>query len=105
MKVLKQRKKVLLALGWHSYKLQRGVAHYANQMRWILNVEMERTGKIPPYWNGHGVICVLGVKGQQDRHILSLKVPTVNIGPILADSIPGYYATTKSWGRWRFSIS
>jgi LacI family transcriptional regulator len=98
MMYLSQRKRVLLALGWHSSRLQRGVARYANQMRWILNIEMERTGSIPPYWNGHGVICVLGVNPALDRKILSLNVPAVNIGPTIADNIPRIFCDNKMMG-------
>lgn len=92
---LKKRKRVLLALGWHSYRLQRGVARYANQMRWILNIEMERTGTIPPYWNGHGAICVFGVDARLDRQLLSLKVPSVNIGPVIEDRIPRVFCDNE----------
>lgn len=95
MTLLKERKRVLLALGWHSYRLQRGVARYANQMRWILNIEMERTGSIPPYWNGHGVICVLGVDPRLDRQILSLNAPTVNIGQVIEENIPRIFCNDE----------
>ncbi|MFA5688141.1 MAG: DNA-binding transcriptional regulator [Kiritimatiellales bacterium] len=95
MTQIKKRKRVLLALGWHSYLLQRGVARYANQVRWVLNVEMERTGTVPPYWRGNGVICVLGVDDKLDRQILALNLPTVSISPVAKPHIPRVFCDNK----------
>lgn len=99
MTILKPRKRVLLALGWHSYRLHRGVARYADQARWILNVEMERTGHLPAYWDGDGVVCVLGMDSQQDKQILSLNVPTVTIGPVIHDGIPRVFPDNEMIGQ------
>lgn len=78
----------MLALGWYSQRLHRGVALYADQARWNLNVEMERTGRVPPYWDGDGVICVLGMNHEQDQQIVDLNIPTVSIGPVIHEGIP-----------------
>ena len=99
MNVLKQRKRVLLALGWHSYRLHRGVARYADQARWILNIEMERTGQLPAYWDGDGAICVLGMDKKKDRQILALKIPTVTIGPVIADGVPRVFPDNELIGQ------
>jgi LacI family transcriptional regulator len=98
MTTLKSRKRVLLALGWYSYRLHRGVARYADQARWILNVEMERTGLLPPYWDGDGAICVLGMDEKQDRELLALKIPTVSIGPVIADGVPRVFPDNELIG-------
>jgi LacI family transcriptional regulator len=96
---LKERKRVLLALGWHSHRLQRGVARYADQARWILNIEMERTGELPAYWEGDGAICVLGMNDSQDKQIMGLKIPTVSIGPVIKDGIPRVFPDNKLIGQ------
>ncbi len=97
--MIKRRKKVLLALGWHSYDLQRGAARYAGQVRWILNTEMERTGDLPLYWKGDGVVCVLGMDTRRDKQILALKIPIVSIGPVIVDSIPRVFPDNEMVGR------
>ncbi len=99
MAKLNPRKRVLLALGWYSYRLHRGVARYADQARWILNVEMQRTGHLPPYWNGDGAICVMGMDRNQDRKILSLHIPTVSIGPVITSSIPRVFPDNELIGQ------
>jgi len=99
MTTLKARKRVLLALGWHSYRLHRGVARYADQARWILNIEMERTGHLPSYWEGDGTICVLGMDSQQDKQILALNIPTVSIGPVIAEGVPRVFPDNELIGQ------
>jgi LacI family transcriptional regulator len=99
MTTLKHRKRVLLALGWYSYRLHRGVARYADQARWILNVEMERTGLLPPYWDGDGAICVLGMNEKQDKELLALNIPTVSIGPVIAEGVPRVFPDNEMIGQ------
>lgn len=99
MTTLKTRKRVLLALGWYSYRLHRGVARYADQARWILNIEMERTGHLPPYWDGDGAICVLGMDSKQDKKILALNIPTVSIGPVIAEGVPRVFPDNELIGQ------
>jgi LacI family transcriptional regulator len=96
---LSPRKRVLLALGWHSYRLHRGVARYADEARWILNIEMERTGQLPNYWEGDGAICVLGMDDKQDKKILALKIPTVSIGPVIAPGVPRVFPDNELIGQ------
>ena len=94
-----RKKRVLLALGWYSYRLHRGVARYADQARWILNIEMERTGLLPPYWDGDGAICVLGMNEKQDEELLALKIPTVSIGPVIKPGIPRVFPDNEMIGQ------
>ena len=94
-----RRKRVLLALGWYSYRLHRGVARYADQARWILNIEMERTGLLPPYWDGDGAICVLGMNKKQDRELLSLNIPVVSIGPVIQPGVPRVFPDNEMIGQ------
>ncbi len=99
MTKLTPRKRVLLALGWYSYRLHRGVARYADQARWILNVEMQRTGHLPPYWKGDGAICVLGMNKKQDRELLSLNIPVVSIGPVIQPGVPRVFPDNEMIGQ------
>ncbi len=99
MKPAQQRKQVLLALGWYSTKLHRGVARYADQAHWILNAEMERTGHLPPCWKGNGALCVLGMNNLLDRKIRELKVPTVSIGPVVYPGIPRVFPDNEQIGK------
>ena len=95
----KPKKRVLLALGWHSYRLHRGVARYADKARWILNIEMERTGLLPPYWDGDGAICVLGMNDTQDQELLALGIPIVSIGPVIEEGVPRVFPDNEMIGR------
>ena len=99
MTTLKPRKRVLLALGWYSYRLHRGVARYADQARWILNAEMERVGQIPAHWDGDGAICVLGIDEEKDQQILDLNVPTVSIGPVIQQGVPRIFPDNELIGQ------
>jgi LacI family transcriptional regulator len=99
MTTLTPRKRVLLALGWYSYRLHRGVARYADQARWTLNVEMERTGLLPPYWDGDGAICVLGMNAKQDKELMALKIPTVSIGPVIEEGVPRVFPDNEMIGQ------
>ena len=69
------RRRVLLALGWYSTGLHRGVASYAHKSHWVLNTQMERSGGPPRNWKGDGIICVLGSNGDIDALVASGKVP------------------------------
>lgn len=99
MPKIKPRKRVLLALSWHSYRLHRGVARYADKARWVLNIEMERTGQLPRLWDGDGAICVLGMDKKQDGEILKLNIPTVSIGPVIKPNIPRIFPDNEMVGR------
>ena len=99
MVMTKKRRKILLALGWYSYKLHQGVARYADQARWILNVELERTKQLPLHWNGDGIICLLGSDPTLDRKVLSYKLPTVNIGPTIKKRIPRILPDNEKIGK------
>lgn len=89
-KFLKQapRRHVLLALGWYARNLHHGVASYAREANWSLNIEMERLARLPEQWRGQGVICVLGMDGNVDAKVKSWALPTVSIGPVSAPNIP-----------------
>jgi len=93
------RRRVLLALGWYSTGLHRGVASYAHKSHWVLNTQMERSGGPPRNWKGDGIICVLGSNGDIDALVASGKVPAVNIGPVTLGDIPSVTPDNEAIGR------
>lgn len=74
------RRRVLLALSWYAGQIHEGVAQFAREAGWILNLDALRSGSIPPNWRGDGVIAILGSNDRLDRQVLGLGVPVVNIG-------------------------
>lgn len=93
------KRQVLLALGWYARELHYGVAAYARQNRWRLNIEMGRVARLPEHWHGDGVICVLGMDRHIDEMVLSWNIPTVSIGPVTAPGIPRVHPDNRELGR------
>lgn len=94
-----RRRRVLLALGWHSSDLHRGVAAYARKAGWALNIDMARGTPIPRNWRGDGVICVLGMDPTVDEAVLAWKLPTVSIGPFSTEEIPQVMPDNEAIGK------
>ncbi len=94
-----KRRRVLLALGWYSTDLHRGVAAYARKAGWALNIDMERGTPIPRHWKGDGVICVLGMDTAIDEAVLAWKLPTVSIGPFSTEGIPQVMPDNEAIGK------
>jgi LacI family transcriptional regulator len=53
------RRRVLLALGWYDYEVNRGVAAYAREANWILNDVAGHTHQIPLHWRSDGILASL----------------------------------------------
>ena len=77
---LPRRPVVILALGWYSAAIHRGIARYALQERWILDSRMARTGHYRSSWKGDGIICNLGMDPVMDRLVEKAGIPVVSIG-------------------------
>jgi LacI family transcriptional regulator len=75
-----RRRRVLLALSWYAGQIHEGVAQFAREAGWILNLDALRSGSIPPNWRGDGIIAILGSNDRLDRQVLGMGVPVVNIG-------------------------
>lgn len=84
----RQRPTVLLALGWYAVAIHRGIARYARQTNWALNITMMRHGQLPLNWNGSGIICCLGLNPAVDALIEMSGMPAVNIGNVPHARIP-----------------
>lgn len=76
----RERRRVLLALGWYAGQIHYGVARFARDAGWILNVEALRSGAAPRSWRGDGIIAILGTNTPMDRQLFAKRVPIVNIG-------------------------
>lgn len=74
------RPSVLLALNWYSAAIHRGIARYAREAGWSLDISMLRSMRTPSNWQGDGIICTLHMDKALDRLIESARVPTVHIG-------------------------
>jgi LacI family transcriptional regulator len=73
---------VLLALGWYAQPLHQGVAQYARQVSWVLNIDLLRGGSLRDMLSVDGVIFVAGSNPEADAAIARLQVPAVSIGPV-----------------------
>lgn len=93
---------MLLALGWYARSLHHGVAAYAREAGWSLNIEMERMSRLPEQWRGQGVICVLGMDGAIDSQVKSWGLPTVSIGPVVDDEIPRVLPDNEALGKMAY---
>lgn len=95
----RQRRRVLLALGWYAGKIHSGVARYAREAHWVLNLDMLRNGEVPRLWKGDGIITILGSNKRVDRRLLAKRVPIVNIGPGGPKHIPTVLPDNPAIGR------
>lgn len=76
----KPRRRVMLALGWYAGQIHHGVARFARDAGWILNLDAVRSGGAPHGWRGDGIIAILGTNGRLDKQLFAKQVPIVNIG-------------------------
>ena len=72
--------RVLLSLPWYAPEIHRGIARYAEQAGWNLDLSWVHDSLLPAKWDGDGILCVAGVNVSIDRRILHYHKPTVNIG-------------------------
>jgi LacI family transcriptional regulator len=56
----KQIKRVLLASAWQSYDLAAGVARYAVEASWHLDMSFFISGELPKDWKGEGILVLAG---------------------------------------------
>lgn len=102
LKVLKRTAKrptVLLALGWYAAAIHRGIARYARQAGWILDIRMLRSGHLPVGWEGEGIICNLHIDSAVDEFVEETRVPVVNIGNLQHARIPNISSDNAAVGR------
>ncbi|WP_269523039.1 AraC family transcriptional regulator [Coraliomargarita parva] len=79
---------ILLALGWYSSAIHRGIARYARKANWILDAGMARNGRIPSSRQFDGVISLLSDDLPLLEFVRSCRKPVVNIGDV---QVPGIH--------------
>lgn len=94
-----RRPTVLLALAWYSVAIHRGIAQYARQANWALDITMTRNGQMPVNWKGDGIIGCLGMSDKVDALIEKAGLPTVNIGNTPHPRIPRVVSDNAAVGR------
>lgn len=72
------RKRVLMALGYHDYQLHQGIVSFAKEAGWILDCSMAHYGTVPEHWKGDGVVALV-FPGRRDLldYLGRLSVPVV----------------------------
>jgi LacI family transcriptional regulator len=74
------RKRILLALGWYDYEVNRGVAAFAREAKWILNDMAGHTREIPVHWRCDGMLLSLPNKPDPVlTKLLTKRVPLVDL--------------------------
>jgi LacI family transcriptional regulator len=89
---------ILLALGWYSAAIHRGIARYARQAGWVLDLTMTRHGLAPRSWRGDGIICLLHWEAELYDFIKKTAKPVVNIGDVRLPGIPNVHADNAAVG-------
>ncbi|MGN6726939.1 MAG: substrate-binding domain-containing protein [Tepidisphaeraceae bacterium] len=93
------RQRVLLALGWYSIAIHRGITRFAHDAGWVLSGGFVRHGWFPQPWQGDGVLTVLGIDNDVDEAVLAMNLPTVNIGYTAYPGIATVSADSEAVGR------
>ena len=73
-------RQVLLSLSWYSSDIHRGIARYAENARWNLDLSSVHDSLLPARWGGDGILCTAGNSRAVDRRLLGYRRPIVNIG-------------------------
>ena len=76
--MIKEQKRVLLALGWYDYRLHQGIEKYAREHGWHLYSDFTREKVIPWGWTGDGILAWLGAGDDLAEFVQSVKQPTVD---------------------------
>ncbi|WP_269523223.1 AraC family transcriptional regulator [Coraliomargarita parva] len=74
-----QTKHVLMVLGSYDQSAHEGIARYAGQHAWHLNVSILKDFQLPEHWQGDGIITSMNNSRQLEDFILNAKVPTVDL--------------------------
>jgi LacI family transcriptional regulator len=89
---------ILLALGWYSAAIHHGIAKYARQAGWVLDLGMTRGTFVPRVWKGDGIICLLHKEPELYEFIKSVGKPVVNIGDVHLPGLPTIHTDSKKVG-------
>lgn len=74
------RRRVFVGVNWISYDMLSGIARYAKQAGWWLDLDMALNSRPPPErWDGDGIIGIVGNNQSLQRLIEVSGVPAVNL--------------------------
>ena len=74
----KNKKRVLLALGWYEQRLHLGIVKYALKAGWHLCPDVTKEKVIPWGWEGDGILAWLGTGEDLAKFVVETKLPTVD---------------------------
>ncbi|HAV12205.1 MAG TPA: hypothetical protein DCX06_01745 [Opitutae bacterium] len=93
-------KHVLMVLGSYDQSAHEGIARYAGQQGWHLNVSILKDFQLPEHWQGDGIITSLNSSRQLEEFIEQANVPTVDLSIWREDiKLPRVAADNAAIGR------
>lgn len=82
----KRRRRILVAVKWSSYAMLEGLARYAKEAGWWLDLGLAGHGmQIPERWDGDGIIGLIGRSAELRKLIEVSALPTVLLSMDPAD--------------------
>ncbi len=95
-----RRKHILMVLGSYDQAAHEGIARYAGQHGWHLDVSILKDFQLPEHWKGDGIITSLNFSRQLEEFILKADVPTVDLSIWREDiDLPRVAADNAALGR------
>ncbi len=95
-----KRRRVLLALGWYDYEINRGVAAFAQEANWILNDMAGHTHEIPLHWHCDGILVSLSRNPfASHAELLTRAVPMVDLRNEHEAALPRVLSDNAAVGR------
>lgn len=82
-----QRRSILLIAEWVDHRFQFGVARYAKQAGWHLNLDAVYNNVLPQGWRGDGCIALMGDE-QYVAYVRSLRVPVLEVSHQIDSTYP-----------------
>ncbi len=68
-----------MVLGSYDQSAHEGIARYAGQHGWHLNVSILKDFQLPDHWQGDGIVTSLNNSRQLEEFVLNAQVPTVDL--------------------------
>lgn len=97
---MKQTKHVLMVLGSYDQSAHEGIAQFAVQQRWHLNVSILKDFQLPEHWQGDGIITSLNNSQPLVDFVTKANVPTVDLSTWREDiDFPRVVADNPAIGR------